>query len=244
VEERGVAAGLAAAARAGASLHLVHLGSAAAAASVAAARAAGLDVTAETCPHFLAFTREDFATRGALVKTAPVIKTAADRDGLWRALADGGIDYVATDHAPCPLAEKVGPTPWEAYAGVTGVETMLPFLLDAGFHRSRLSLARLVEVVAAAPARRWGLDSRKGEIAVGRDADLALVDPDAEWTVRGEDLHSKAGWTPFEGMTFRGRVMRTFVRGRLVHDAAAGTLGDPGWGAFVPRGGGRTTGRP
>jgi allantoinase len=236
VEDQGVATGLELAARTGCALHVVHVGSAAAAARIAAARAAGRDVTAETCPHFLAFTRDDFATLGAFLKTAPVVKTAADRDGLWRALGDGTLDFVATDHAPCPAEEKLVPDVWRAYGGVTGVETMLPFLLDEGLHRGRLTLARLVEVASTAAARRWGLASRKGSLEPGKDADVVLVDPDETWTVRGEDLHSKAQWTPFENRTFRGRVRRTFVRGRLVYDAAAGLLDEPGWGAFVPRG--------
>jgi allantoinase len=237
VEELGVATGLDVAARAGCALHVVHVGSAGAAARIAAARAAGQDVTAETCPHFLAFTRDDFATLGPLLKTAPVVKGAADRDALWRALADGTLDFVATDHAPCPLAEKQVPDVWAAYGGVPGVETMLPFLLGAGLHRGRIDLARLVELTSAAAARRYGLAGRKGALEAGKDADIALVDPAAEWTVRGAELQSKAGWTPFEGAVFRGRVLRTFVRGRLVYDAAAGVLGEPGWGTFVARGG-------
>jgi allantoinase len=235
VELDGVTTGLEAAARTNAALHVVHVGSAAAAERIARERRAGRDITAETCPHFLAFTRDDFATLGPRLKTAPVVKGAADRDGLWRALADGTLDFVATDHAPCPLAEKEVDSVWQAYGGLPGVETLLPFLLGEGVHRGRLTLARLVEVVSAAAARRWGLDGRKGALAVGRDADIVLVDPDAEWTVRGAELHGKAGWTPFEGRVLRGRVMRTFVRGRLVYDAGTGVLGEPGWGTFVPR---------
>ena len=237
VESLGVATGLDALRRRGGSLHVVHVGAAAAAALVAAARHQGADVTAETCPHFLAFTRDDFATLGPLLKTAPVVKTAADRDALWRALADGTLDFAATDHAPCPLSEKRVASAWEAYGGVTGVETFLPFLLSEGWRTGRLTLARLVEVVSAGAARRFGLAPRKGAIAPGCDADVALVDPDATWTVRGQDLHSRAGWTPFEGWKFRGRVRRTFVRGRLVYDAGAGVVGEPGWGRFVPRAG-------
>ena len=238
VEEQGVVTGLDLAARAACALHVVHVGSAAAAARIADARKRGQDVTAETCPHFLAFTRDDFATHGPFLKTAPVVKTAADRDGLWRALADGTLDFVATDHAPCLVEEKLVPDVWQAYGGVTGVETMLAFLVSEGWNKSRLTLARLVEISSAAAARRYGLDSRKGALAVGKDADVALVDPEASWTVHGEDLHSKATWTPFQDATFRGRVQRTFVRGRLVYDAGADVLGEPGWGTFVRRGGG------
>lgn len=235
VESLGVAAGLDALRRHGGSLHVVHVGAAAAAALVGAARRDGADVTAETCPHFLAFTRDDFATLGPFLKTAPVVKTAADRDALWRALADGTLDFAATDHAPCPRSEKQAASAWEAYGGVPGVETFLPFLLSEGWRAGRLTLARLVEIASTAAARRYGLAACKGALAVGRDADVVLVDPDATWTVRAEALQSKAGWTPFEGRTFRARVRRTFVRGRLVYDDGAGVVGEPGWGRFVPR---------
>ncbi|MBI5499731.1 MAG: amidohydrolase family protein [Deltaproteobacteria bacterium] len=243
VEEEGVVMGLAALrraqgkppARARCALHVVHVGAAAAAARIGAARRSGQDVTAETCPHYLAFTRDDFATLGPYLKTAPVVKTAADRDGLWRALADGTLDFVATDHAPCPRAEKETGGAWGAYGGVPGVETMLPFLLSEGVFAGRMDLARLVEVTSGAAARRWGIWGRKGSLEAGKDADVVLVDPDATWVVRGEELHSKAGWTPFEGRAFRGKVMRTFVRGRQVYDAGAGVLGEPGWGEFIRR---------
>ena len=161
----------------------------------------------------------------------------AAREKIERALADGSLDFAATDHAPCPREEKETGGAWTAYGGLPGVETMLPFLLDEGVRAGRTDLARLVEVTSGAAARRFGLAGRKGALQAGMDADLVLVDQDAEWTVRGEELHSKAGWTPFEGRTFRGRVMRTFVRGRLVYDAGAGITGEPGWGAFVRRDG-------
>ncbi len=235
VEERAVALGIRLAERTGCALHVVHVGSGAAAERVREAKARGVDVTAETCPHFLAFTRDDLGTLGPLLKTAPIVKTAADRDALWTALADGTIDFVATDHAPCPLEEKLVPDVWAAYSGVPGVQTMLPFLLDEWLAHGRITLARLVEVASTAAARRWGLDHRKGSPAPGLDADFALVDTDGAWTVRAEDLRSKARWSPFLGRTFRGRIARTFVRGRLVYDASSGVVGEPGWGELLGR---------
>jgi dihydroorotase (multifunctional complex type) len=235
-EVRGVETGLRVAERTGCPLHVVHVGSGAAAARIGEAKRRGLDVTAETCPHFLAFTRDDFETLGPYLKTAPVVKTAADREALWAALADRTIDFVATDHAPCPRAEKETGDPWDAYGGVTGAETMLPFLWSEGVAAGRLSPRRLVDVTSASAARRWGLAARKGSLEPGHDADLVLLDPHGSWTVRGEDLQTKARWSPFDGRTFRGRVVRTFVRGRLVFDLAAGLPLEPGWGTFVPRG--------
>jgi allantoinase len=220
----------------GASLHVVHVASAEAAALVAHARAAGADVTAETCPHYLAFTRDDLVRLGAVLKTAPVVKGAADREGLWRLLAEGGVAFVATDHAPCrwPDDKQTGDV-WTAYGGVPGTELMLPFLISEGVHRGRLTWERLVEVTSAAAARRYGLWPRKGSLQPGADADLALIDPDLEWTVRGADLASKGRFTPFEGGSFRGRVMKTVLRGRVAYDRATGDEAAPGNGEWVRR---------
>jgi dihydroorotase-like cyclic amidohydrolase len=220
----------------GAALHVVHVGSGRAAELLAAARSKGADVSGETCPHYLAFTRDDLVRMGAVLKTAPVVKDASDRTRLWELVASGGLDFVATDHAPCryPDDKETGDI-WTAYGGVPGTELMLPFLLSEGLHRGRLTWDRLVEVSASASARRYGLWPRKGALVPGADADFALVDPDLEWTVRGADLASKGRFTPFEGMTFRGRVMKTILRGRLVYDRKAGVEAPTGTGQWLRR---------
>jgi dihydroorotase-like cyclic amidohydrolase len=215
---------------AGSDLHVVHVGTAAAAEVIGRSPA-----TSETAPHYLAFTLSDFCRIGAPLKITPPVKPAPNRDRLWELLADGTISFVASDHAPCPAEEKRTGSIWTDYGGIPGVGTLLPFLFSEGYLKGRLTLSRLLEVTAANAARRYGLDDRKGAIAVGRDADLVLIDPRAAWTVRGAEFYSKGKITPFEGTTFRGRVQSTLVRGTVVYDADRGILVQPGYGQWLRR---------
>jgi allantoinase len=209
-------------------LHVVHVATAAAA---ELAHRAG--ATCETCAHYLAFGREDFAERGAALKTAPVVKGRSEREALWRLLAEGTIDFLASDHAPCRAEEKETGDPWTAYGGIPGVGTGYPYLISEGLLGGRLGLPRFLEAACGAAARRYGLASRKGSLAPGMDADIALVDPRARTTVAGERLFSKGRITPFEGMELSGALLATYVRGRLVFDARSGIVAEPGSGRFL-----------
>jgi allantoinase len=218
-------------------LHIVHVGTAAAAELV---RGAG--ASCETCAHYLAFGREDFTEKGAgpdgrglgaALKTAPVVKGRAERDRLWRLLAEGGIDFVASDHAPCTAAEKETGDAWTAYGGIPGVGTGFPYLYSEGLARGRLTLQRFLEATSGAAARRYGLAARKGSLAPGRDADLVLVDPRQGAKIEGRKLLSKGKITPFEGMVLAGRIEATYVRGRIVYDAARGIAAEPGYGRHL-----------
>jgi allantoinase len=138
-------------------------------------------------------------------------------DGLWDALLSGAIDWVASDHSPCPPRLKEGDV-WQAWGGISGVQTMLPLLLHEGVHRRGLQLPRLVSLTSANPARRLGLYPTKGALRPGSDADLALVDLDAEWTLQSADLKTRWPTSPFVGRTLRGRVVDTLVRGEPPRD--------------------------
>jgi allantoinase len=227
-ELAAVAAALALARGREGSLHVVHVGTAAAAELV---RAAG--ASCETCAHYLEFGREDFAERGAALKTAPVVKGRAERGKLWRLLADGGIDFLASDHAPSSREEKETGDVWTAYGGIPGVGTGFPYLYSEGLVRGRLTLPRFLEVSSGAAARRYGLSARKGALLPGHDADLVLVDPAASSKVEGGRLLSKGKITPFEGMVLAGSVAGTYIRGRLVYDPLRGIVAEPGYGRFL-----------
>jgi len=224
----------------GARVHIVHLGSGEALDLIAAARRDGLPISAETCPHYLEFTFEDFERLGSILKTAPVVKTAEDRDRLWQGLADGEISFVATDHAAGKWPEeKHTASIWTDYGGIPGVELMLPYLFSEGVRGRRITLERLAQITAAEPARFLGIDHRKGRIREGYDADFVVFDERRRWTVRAEDLHSLNRYTPLEGCELTGRVQSTFVRGKRVFDVAgagASVFGDPGYGQWVRRG--------
>jgi dihydroorotase (multifunctional complex type) len=186
--------------------------------------AAGL--TVETCPQYLTLLEGEVEDAGALRKFTPPARarSRAELDAMWQAVADGRIDYVSSDHAPSTRAQKAAGSIWDVHFGLPGLDTTLALLLD-GAAAGRLTYERVVEAYSEAPARIYGL-ARKGTLAAGADADIVLVDPAARWTVRDEDIVSKAGWSPFAGRTLTGRAVRTFVRGAAP---------EPGRGRYVGR---------
>jgi allantoinase len=225
--------------RTGARVHVVHVGAGEALDVIGAARAEGLPLSGETCPHFLEFTEDDLAAQGALLKTAPVVKSAEDRERLWCGIASGEIQHVATDHAAAEWpAEKHTGSIWTDYGGVPGVELLLPYLYSEGYRKGRITLNRLVELVSTAPAAFFGIGARKGRIEPGFDADLAVIDEDDAWTVRAHELHNLNRYTPFEGHTLAGRITNTFVRGTRVYSRSADgaeSFGAAGFGRRVKR---------
>lgn len=193
-------------------LYVVHLTSGSGAAEVRRAKAERPSrVFAETCPQYLVL--RDRHGAGLLAKCSPPVRTREDSEALWRALEDGTIDCVGTDHIPQSRAHKVvqGDV-WRTIAGVPGHETLLPLMLSA----ERLSLPRLAEVTSANAARIFGLWPRKGSVAPGADADLTLIDLKKRRVVRAEDLITSADFTPYEGMELRGWPVLTLLRGRVI----------------------------
>jgi allantoinase len=223
----------------GARVHIVHLATGSAVEIVRDAKRDGLPFTAETCPHYLAFTEDDLDRQGSLLKTAPVVKGAADRDALWDGVAGGDIEWVATDHAAGQWPdEKTTGSIWTDYGGVPGVELMLPYLYSEGVRTGRITLERLVEITATAPARFLGVTGRKGCLAEGCDADFVVFDDQEEWTVRAVDLHNLNRYTPLEGRTLTGRVRSVYLRGERVYlrrDDRTESFAPPGTGRWLER---------
>ena len=240
VEVRAVARACAAARETGARIHVVHLSAVEARGAVGAARDMGTDVTAETCPHYLTFDEGDLAEQGAPLKCAPPIRDARNRDGLWRALLEGKIDFVASDHSPCPPAMKDSDDIFAAWGGVAGAQSLLSAVFAGAAARASGALdvrkvaGFVVWRLAARPAKRFGLWPRKGAIAPGSDADIVLFDPEREWTQGRERSHTR-GVDPYVGRSFRGKVVRTLVGGRTVYNEAE-TVTDPPRGRFIRRG--------
>jgi allantoinase len=199
---------------AGAALHIVHISTGRGVALVAEARAKGVDVSAETCAHYLWFTEGDVERLGAIAKCAPPLRPAADAQALWRELLSGHVDIVASDHSPTEPARKAGDFV-SAWGGIAGVQSTLSVLLDRGYHDRGLTLERIAELVSATPARRFGI-ARKGTIVPGNDADLVLIDPHHTFTLREEDLQQRHKASPYVGQTFRGAVRRTVRRGETI----------------------------
>lgn len=210
--------------------HVVHVSCAAGLAEIDAARSKGVAITAETCPHYLAFTEQDFARIGPALKCAPPIRDAATRDALWEEVLAGRVDLIGSDHSPCPAAAKHKGEDdiRQAWGGIAGIQATLPVLLSDG----RLGLERIAHLTATAPAQLFGLYPRKGAIAVGADADFAIVDPQQHWTFDAQHLQTRSGVSAYLGREFTGKVMRTIVRGKSVF-ADGKVTGEPGWGQFL-----------
>ena len=172
-------------------------------------------ITAEVCVHHLWFTSEDYASKGTKIKWNPAVKTKKDREGLWKALNEGRIDVIATDHAPHTLEEKDN-----VYTKAPSGGPLVQHALEALFemhHKGYITVEKLVEKVAHNPAILFEIKER-GYIREGYKADLVLINPNAPWTVTKENIAYKCGWSPFEGTTFRARVTHTFVNGHLAYE--------------------------
>jgi allantoinase len=203
----------------GASIHVVHLASADAVDAVRAAKRAGARMSVETCPHYLTFDAEQVPHGATAFKCAPPIRASRHREGLWRALAAGDIDLIATDHSPAPPAMKalddgdfVG-----AWGGIASLQLGLSAVWTGAQARG-FTLDQVAVWLAGAPAKLAGLDDRKGAIAVGRDADFAFFDPGATTVVDPAMLFHRHPITPYAGMTLNGRVHRTILRGEVIFD--------------------------
>ncbi|MEO5985980.1 MAG: dihydropyrimidinase [Candidatus Limnocylindria bacterium] len=205
--------------RAEAPLYIVHLSCAEALDAVAEAKASGQPVYAETCPHYLAITDAVYADESdADVMRrviSPPLRSAADVDALWAGLRDGTLDVVGSDHVPDRLdTEKRLPAPPfpEISNGGPGIETLTSIVYSEGVARGRLSVERMVEVLAASPASLFGLPT-KGRLEVGMDADLVVWDPDTTRVIRQDDMHHTSDFTPYEGLEVAGAPVRVLSRG-------------------------------
>jgi allantoinase len=197
-------------------IHIVHLATADAVPMLREARREGLPITVETCPHYLTFAAEEIPDGATMFKCAPPVRDRANRDGLWQALIDGDIDLIATDHSPCPPAMKGDDDFIAAWGGIASLELSLPAVWTGAAARN-VPLVRVAEWLCSAPAALAGLQSRKGVIAPGRDADLVIWDPEAEFVVDEARLRQRHKRTPYAGRRLRGRVVETYLRGNVVY---------------------------
>jgi allantoinase len=224
----------------GARVHIVHLASGEALDFISAARLEGLPITAETCPHFLEFTKQDLDRLGSVLKTAPVIKSSEDRTRLWQGLASGELSFVTTDHSPAQWPEEKNTgSIWTDHDGVPGVELLLPYLYSEGVCTGKITLERMMRLLSVEPARFLGINHRKGRLKRGLDADFVVFDEHETWTVRGEALHNLNRYTPLEGRQLTGRVRAVYLRGQCVYQRrpdGSESFAPQGTGKFVKRG--------
>ncbi len=212
----------------GVRLHICHVSTPRGVQLVTQARADGVDVSGETCPHYLLLDESALLARGGEAKINPPLRDAP--------LPADGLDLISSDHVGWPPERKRGPDIFALSSGAPGVELIVPLVHDA------LGATELVRLVSEQPAKRFGLWPRKGSLQPGADADLLVLDPDAEWEIDPAQLVTAAGWSPYSGRRVRGRVVAAYSRGRQVWDGER-VLAEAGQGMFVPAGGNRVTAR-
>jgi dihydroorotase len=217
----------------GARIHVLHISSADELRPLREAQMRGVDITGETCPCYLMLDTADYARLGPVIKVNPPVREPHHKDAIWRAMRDDVIGLIATDHAPHTPEEKTRADIWTADAGFPGVETQMPLMLTS-VSEGRLTLEQYVRASAYNPAKAFGLLPKKGIVAVGGHADLALVDLGAEAVIDQATLHSaRARITPFHGVTVRGLPVHTLSRGRFVMRERRLVEGTQGHGVSV-----------
>jgi allantoinase len=210
-------------------LHVVHLSTSLALDDLQAARAEGLPITVETCPHYLHFVAEDIPDGATLLKCAPPIRTHANREALWQALRDGAIDMIVTDHSPCPPEMKRTETGRFdlAWGGIASLSIALSIIHTECLRRG-FSLDHIARWMSSAPAALAGLNHKAGSLEAGREANFILFDTDSEFTVTSDKLHYRHPISAYMGKNLRGTVKATYLRGKaiyqdgLIHDTPHG----------------------
>src|ERR1051325_7787375 len=206
-------------------VHIVHLSSAEAIPMLREAQAAGVKITAETCPHYLHFAAEDVPAGATEFKCCPPIRERDNREELWEGLRDGTIGLIVSDHSPCPGEMKLRESGdfMKAWGGIASLQLRLP-VVWAEARRRGFTLLDVTRWLCAYPARQLGFETRKGSIAVGCDADLVIWNPDTQFPVTPSSLHHRHKITPYAGEVLSGVVEQTFLRGRKIINAPLGHM--------------------
>lgn len=201
----------------GARVHICHVSAPEAAVKIQAAQRRGVDITAETCPHFLTFTEQDYLENGCLFGCAPPLRSVESREALWGFVKDGTLSCIASDHSPgMPENRSDAHQPtYDSGYGISGVQTMFQTVYSEGQKRG-ISPEILARALSAAPAKRWGLYGKKGAVKVGFDADFVIFNPDQHWQVHAEKLLYKQKITAFDGLTGTGTPETTYLRGEKI----------------------------
>lgn len=200
----------------GCALHIVHVSSGRGIGLVVAAQQQGIDVSCETCPHYLALTEDDVEALGAVAKCAPPLRSQLEQAALWQQVLIGNVPMVASDHSPAPASMKTDSNFFKVWGGISGCQSLLQLLFTEGYDKRQLPLTMIAAVTSEYIARRFGPFPSKGRLTVGADADLVLVDLQHSAVLQARDLFYRHQHSPYVGKMLCGRIVRTLVRGKTV----------------------------
>lgn len=216
-------------------IHFVHISSKEAAEIILESKM-NFDVSFESCPHYLQFTSEDFASLKGRLKTAPPVKHDEDRDFLRTCVKNDSLDFITTDHAGCDFESgKKFKNFSKVYNGIPGTQLIIPYLFSEFYLKEKVSLKRMIELTSQNAAKRFGLFPSKGSLQTGTDADFTIIDLNKPYLVDENKLQSKGKYSPFNNTTFSCSIDKTIVRGNVVYDSNLGLLQKPGFGKFIRR---------
>jgi allantoinase len=221
VEEKAVSNALELAAAYGTSVHFVHISSSRVIEMIQQAKKSGVNVTVETCPHYLVFDDQDFIRQGPILKCAPPLRSREEVEKLWDCINRGWVDTIASDHSPCLYSMKSTNSIWDAWGGIQGVQYTWLALLDQALKR-KISLSRILPLGTANVADRFGIADRKGRVLPGMDADLVLIALDEQTHVDQKSMAFRNPFSPYENFTFQLKIKKTILRGKIIYDDQIG----------------------
>ncbi|MFB3169530.1 allantoinase AllB [Neobacillus sp. 179-C4.2 HS] len=233
-EEQAVSYALEAAAKYGTFVHFVHISSERVVKLIQQAKKSGINVTVETCPHYLLFDEEDFLKAGAILKCAPPLRSREEVEGLWECISNGWIDTIGSDHSPCLYSMKNTDSIWEAWGGIQGVQFTWLSLLDEALKR-KIPLKNILSLGTANVADIFGISGRKGRIQPGLDADLALISLDETTIADQQSIAFRNQYSPYENRKFLLRVKKTILRGKVIYDDQTGVTPEKDGQYIQPR---------
>ncbi|MDQ6631160.1 MAG: allantoinase AllB, partial [Verrucomicrobiota bacterium] len=200
----------------GCALHIVHVSSGAGIELILEGKKRGVNVSCETCPHYLALTENDMEKLGAIAKCAPPLRPADEQKKLWKHFAAGNITTIGSDHSPSPPEMKTDPNFFKVWGGISGIQHMLPILISEGHVKRKIPLPLINKLISSNVARRFSLPQNKGRIEIGADADFTVVDLKQKFEIKSEDLFYRHRQSPYVGRLWRGKIIRTILRGQTV----------------------------
>lgn len=218
-------------------VYIVHLSSKAGLAMIQQLRVRGIQISAETTPHYLQLSKDKLSGPDAsLFVMTPPLRTVEDNAALWGALEQGSVAIVATDHCTFTREQKLSSQDCRTiYPGIPGTEEMLPLIHTFGVRANRFSIERMISLLSVNPAKTFGIYPQKGSLSEGTDADIMIFDPDISWTISSDSVHTAAGYSPYEGTKVHGKAVLTIRRGEILVEGDE-YRGTPGSGSFVPAG--------